>query len=238
YTTLFRSHEEFVVQVRPGREPRGPDIAVRVPLGHALAGAEAAREPREMAVPGADAVRVSHLDQVPVAAVLAPDPGDDSVRRGPHRRPVRRREIDAFVGPPHVKDGMIPRAEPARDPAELQRCPEKRAPPRSAALVHASWRRSGAGRKESAIALSSASYSDDSIVPVTRSRVMAQGIVSTVSTQPVSPSPRTRVRRRSGDRRTVTRRAMLSVFRRRRSNLSPGRRRRTGRLCAAARKAA
>src|SRR6266516_1076152 len=33
-------HEEFVVQVRPGREPRGADIADRFPLGHALTRAE------------------------------------------------------------------------------------------------------------------------------------------------------------------------------------------------------
>src|SRR2546426_2810141 len=117
------------MQVRPGREPRGADIADRFPLGHALTRAEPAREAREVAVPGADAVRVSHLDQIPVAAVLAPDPGDDSVRRGPHRRPVCRREIDAFVGSPHVEDRMIPRAEPARDPTELQWC-QKGAPQR------------------------------------------------------------------------------------------------------------
>ncbi len=88
------------------------------------------------------------------------------------------------------------------------------------------------------MALSSASYSEDSIVPVTRNRVMVHGMVSTRSTQPASPSPRAMLRRRSGESRTVTRLAMLSVLRRRISNLSPGRRRRTGRLFAAARKAA
>src|SRR5438046_9051309 len=109
------------MQGRPGRGPRGADIADRCPLGHALTGAEPAREAREVAVPGADAVRVSHLDQIPVAAVLAPDPGDDSVRRGPHRRPVRRREIDAFVGSPPVGDRLMTLAAPGRGPAERTR---------------------------------------------------------------------------------------------------------------------
>src|SRR5256885_2488256 len=60
-----------------------------------------------------------------------------------------------------------------------------RRPPRSTLFPYttlfrsqASWRRSAVGRNVSATALSRASYSDDSIVPVTRRRVTVQGMIS------------------------------------------------------------
>ena len=106
----------------------------------------------------------------------------------------------------------------------------------TSAIAQASERRSTGGRNVSASALSSASYSDDSITPVTRRRATAHGTGSTSSTHP--ELPRTRRNRRSGERRTVTRSAMESVLRRRNWKTSPGRKRRTGRLFAATRNAA
>src|SRR3989441_12434514 len=88
------------------------------------------------------------------------------------------------------------------------------------------------GERLSGIALSSASYNDVSIRPLTRTRAKIQGITSTVCDQP--PSPRASRRRVSGPVRTVTWWARLSVLRRRNWNTSPGRRRRTSRPRAAA----
>src|SRR6266550_8413404 len=54
-------HEEFVMQVRTGREAGGADVAARLSLLHSLVDAQTAGERREVAVAGADPVRVPQL---------------------------------------------------------------------------------------------------------------------------------------------------------------------------------
>ena len=83
----------------------------------------------------------------------------------------------------------------------------------TSAIAQASERRSTAGRNVSATALSSASYSDDSIAPVTRKRATVHGTGYSSSTHP--EPPRTMCSRRSGERRTITRSTTESVLRRR-----------------------
>src|SRR5205814_5481480 len=73
YTTLFRSL-----------------------LAHALPDVQALGEFREVAVPGADAVRMPDFDQVAVPAA-APRLRDDAIRRRAHGRSVRRRVVGPLV---------------------------------------------------------------------------------------------------------------------------------------------
>src|SRR5260370_23273680 len=199
-----------------------------------MAPAEAARDPRKLRGPP----RKAPPQRAPALVVEAAHAG---------RRILEVERIFGRVG--HVDAG---REDPAEAPLPFGRLEpleqHGEAIPRPDVtreihfpVVHVSDRPGeltplGPGRNVSATALSSASYSDDSITPVIRRRVIVQGIVSTVSVHP--ESPRTSVRRAAGERRTRTRLATLSVFRRRTWNTSPGRSRRTGRCLPAARKRA
>ena len=75
------------------------------------------------------------LDHIAVAAFRAAHADHHAVGGGPHRRPVRRREVHALVGAPHVQQRMEADAEPARHAAELQRRAQEGPPQRAAALV-------------------------------------------------------------------------------------------------------
>src|SRR5207249_6325140 len=110
YTTLFRSlalrvggpaiDEEFVVEMRPGRETGRADVADRLALLDPLAQVQPAGERGEMPVARADPVRMPELDHIAVAAFRAAHADHHAVGGGPHRRPVRRREVHALVGAP------------------------------------------------------------------------------------------------------------------------------------------
>ena len=91
-------------------------------------------ELRQMAVARPNAVGVTQLDQVAVAALSAGD-GDDAVGGRADRRAVRGRVIRALVRPPALENRMVPIAEPAGDVPVLERRTQKGAAQRPAPVV-------------------------------------------------------------------------------------------------------
>src|SRR5437016_2785391 len=113
-------HDEFVVQMRAGCQTGRADETDGFFLVDALPDVQSLCELRQMAVARPDAVGVTQLDQVAVAALSAGD-SDDAVGGRADRRAVRGRVIRALVRTPALQNRMVAIAEPAGDVAVLQR---------------------------------------------------------------------------------------------------------------------
>src|SRR6266850_5255064 len=122
------------MQVRARRESGRANVADDLFLVDALTEVEPRSEARQMPIAGLNAIRMTQLDEIAVAAV-ASGLRDDAVGRSPHGRAVRRRVIGPLVRSPPFKNRMKPPAEAARDVAEAQRRAQERAAQRPPLVV-------------------------------------------------------------------------------------------------------
>jgi beta-N-acetylhexosaminidase len=124
---------DLVMEVRTRGEPRHADEPDHVALSDVPRTVDAGLDPRQMGVPGAEAVRVLNLDEETVPAIRAGEL-DDAVRGGMHGGPRGRGQIDAGVGENAVEDGVEPsiteagaharRLHRPRPSAPIERTPE------------------------------------------------------------------------------------------------------------------
>src|SRR5690606_32830311 len=118
---------QLIVQVRAGRGAGRADIGDHLALADALAGPQAAGEPRQVSIAGLPAAGVTDADPV---AIAAPATGldDHAVGGGEHRGAARRGEVGALVHAAIAGNRVAADAVVGADPRAVDRRAQQEAP--------------------------------------------------------------------------------------------------------------